>query len=438
MNDGLNKLRLGAFVLGALLLLTSCKSERTLRSYPAVAAAAVPAARVLPPLPKRELSAEAKEMRDRAAMTAAKLRGLEFKDAIGMTELTGWEYGTRTREMAELLGGDDLRSLAKLAGAGGMLPTGTDLATLASSFAAASAGATYSPFDNQVLLVSRFKDESLLAHEYVHALQDQHYDLMKLLMVRPFDFDQSGAAFALIEGDAMNVQRRFERKESFERLTLDEIARLENDRFSLYRKEVGALFPPLLTESFIFRYRDGARFVEAVRRGRPGAFAALFSKPPISTEQVLHPEKYFANEQPLRVALDEDLLGGANWKIANSSPLGEVGIKALLMAGLPEKTAARAAAGWGGDRAFLLEKTNDAGSLFVWKTLWDTPQEAAEFFQAYLAFAKTKGDVTNLNADLAAIKEGNAMSSLVRRNGAAVIVTRGGEEDLNFALQAAD
>lgn len=436
MNYGFTKMRLGTIILCALLL-AGCKSERALRSYPAsaAAAAAVPAARVLPPLPKRELSAEVKEVRDRAAATASKLRGLDFKDAVGMTELTGWEYGTRTREMAEILGGDDLRLLAKLASAGGMLPAGTDLATLASSFAAASAGATYSPFDRQVLLVSRFKDESLITHEYVHALQDQHYDLMKLLMARPFDFDQLGAAFALIEGDAMNVQRRFERKDLFERMTLDEIARIENDRFGLYRKEVGALFPPLLTETFIFRYRDGARFVEAVRRERrAGAFEALFSRPPVSTEQVLHPEKYFANEQPLRVAISEDLLtDGGGWKLANSSPLGEVGIKALLMGGLSEKAAARAAAGWGGDRAFLLENVNKERALFVWKTLWDSPQEAAEFFQAYLAFAKTKGDVTSINANSSSIREDGGMVSLVRREGVAVVIARGSEGDLNFA-----
>ncbi|MEJ7616890.1 MAG: hypothetical protein WKF30_07975 [Pyrinomonadaceae bacterium] len=419
-----------------VLMFASCKTERALRSYPASAAVAVPAALSLAPLPQRELSFEAKEVRDRAVATAARLRGLSFQNVVGMTELTGWEYGTRTRDMAEMLGGDDLRLLAKLAIAGGMLPAGTDLATLASSFAAASAGASYSPFDKQVLLVSRFKDESLITHEYVHALQDQHYDLMNLLVERPFDFDRSGAAFALIEGDAMNVQRRFERKESFERLTLDEIARIEHERFNSYRTEVGALFPPLLTETFIFRYRDGARFVEAVRRDkRSGGVASVFQRPPISTEQVLHPEKYFSNEQPKQVTINVKLLAEKNWQVANSSPLGEVAVKALLMAGLSEKASARGASGWGGDRAFLLESV--AGrTFFVWKTLWDNPQEAAEFFQAYQAFAKSKGVVTNSDEGSITIKENNGVTCLVRREGGAVVVTRGNEEDTELALAA--
>src|SRR5919202_6232355 len=104
---------------------------------------------------------------------ASDLRELPFKSGgVGMAELSGWEYGTRTREMAETLGGDELRALSRLAAAGGVLPEGTDLATLASSFAAVSAGATYSPLDKQILLVGKPKSDSLLTHEMVHALQD--------------------------------------------------------------------------------------------------------------------------------------------------------------------------------------------------------------------------------------------------------------------------
>jgi hypothetical protein len=85
---------------------------------------------------------------------ASRTRGLEWRGEVGMTELSGWEYGTRTKEIADVLGTDDLKALSRLAVAGGMLPEGTDLASLAVSFTAATAGATYSPLDKQVLLVS--------------------------------------------------------------------------------------------------------------------------------------------------------------------------------------------------------------------------------------------------------------------------------------------
>src|SRR5919202_3544309 len=133
---------------------------------------------------------------------ASDLRELPFKSGgVGMAELSGWEYGTRAREMAEILGGDELRALSRLAAAGGVLPEGTDLATLASSFAAVSAGATYSPLDKKILPVKDFKGDTLLTHEFVHALQNEHFDLLKLLIQQPYNFDREEAAFALVEGD---------------------------------------------------------------------------------------------------------------------------------------------------------------------------------------------------------------------------------------------
>jgi hypothetical protein len=228
-------------------------------------------------------------MRDRAMRESAELRGLAFTDEVGMTELSGWEYGKRTTEMAEVLGGEEMRALGRLAAAGGMLPEGIDIPALAGSFTAVSAGATYSPLDKQVLLVDKNADRQLLTHEFTHALQDQHFDLMKLLVVRPYDFDRTEALFAVIEGDAMNVQRRAEEGDAYGRKSLEDITRQERERFQFYRKEVGQLFPALLIETFSFRYRDGVRFVEEVRRkdGMRGV-NELFSRPPLSSEQILH------------------------------------------------------------------------------------------------------------------------------------------------------
>src|SRR5436309_2816034 len=113
------------------------------------------------------------------------------------------------------------------------------------------ARATYSPLDKQVLLVSDeakgggFRDQGLLTHEFVHALQDQHFDLLRMMTARPFSFDREEATFALVEGDAVSVERRAGQPEAWQRKTLDDIAREEDERFASYRKGIGALFPPL-------------------------------------------------------------------------------------------------------------------------------------------------------------------------------------------------
>ena len=407
-------------------------------------ATSVPVKRSLPPLPNRPLSEELRLMRDRAMRESSALRGLAFTGEVGMTELSGWEYGKRTTEMAEVWGGEDMRALGRLAAAGGVLPEGTDLAALAGSFTAISAGATYSPLDKQVLLVDKNADRFLLTHEFTHALQDQHFDLMKLLVVRPYDFDRTEALFAVIEGDAMNIQRRAEEGEAYGRKSLDEITRQERERFSFYRKEVGQLFPPLLIETFSFRYRDGVRFVEEVRRKNgEGALNDLFSRPPLSSEQILHADKYFQNERPRVVNLDQEGFSSSGWRLVTSTSLGEIGARGVLMAGVSERDATRAAAGWGGDRAFLFERSAvGAQPLFVWKTLWDRSIEAEEFFRAYnemqrgragtqLAESQTQGDTAQT------IWREAGRLIIVRRDRDAVVVIRGAEADARSVLEPA-
>jgi len=432
-----------AIGLGLGLLSAACNKQSP-QAERRAAATAKPAP-ALSPLPVRPLSPELARMLERAKGAASATRELSWRGAARMTELTGWEYGTRSREMAEAIGGDELRALSRLAVAGGMLPAGTDLAMLAASFTAASAGASYSPLDKQVLLLQadaeerESSQESLITHELVHALQDQHFDLLRLLIVSPYNFDRTEALFSVIEGDAMNVQRRLEAGEAWTRRSLEDVARLEDERFYEYRREIGAVFPPLLTETFIFRYRDGVRFIEAIRRkGGQRAVDGLFQRPPASSEQILHPEKYLAGEAARPVAVDVPGFAAQGWpNIVAATPLGEIGVRGLLLKALLHKEAARAAAGWGGDYAYLFEGTNRA-PVFVWKTVWDKPEDATEFFRAYHSLrprgSKLVGD--NAHAAQSSWREDGRVT-LVHQSADSVIIIRGAEADVSSALRLA-
>lgn len=433
-------------VIGAALLVASCGNKgSTRKGVPPAAVALAPAKRELAPLPVRPLSPALESVRRRVMAAVAGTRELNWQADAGMIELSGWEYGTRAKEMADALAGDELRALSRLAIAGGVLPEGTDLATLAASLAASSAGATYSPLHKRVLILAGqgadapARDESLITHEYVHALQDQHFDLLQLLAARPYNFDRAEAAFAVVEGDAMNVQRRREQGEPvWSRRTLEEIGRTEDARFGEYRKEIGAFFPPLLTETFIFRYRDGTRFVETVRRksGQRG-IDELFRRPPASSEQVLHPEKYFAQEAAREATLNERRFADNNWKVAATTPLGELGVRGLLLKVFPATEAARAAAGWGGDRAYLFER-NGSTPLFVWKTYWDSPEDATEFFRAYNTLRGKAGDAREGAGDPSQLNWRNgARLTLVRIEQDQVVVIRGADTDARGALEFA-
>lgn len=432
-----------AVLAGGLLVLLAKRSRSRVVAPVAAATpdAPPPARRSLPPLPLRPLSPRLKSLRERAAESAARVRGLEWRGEVGMTELSGWEYGTRTKEIADVLGTDDLKGLSRLAVAGGMLPEGTDLASLAVSFTAATAGATYSPLDKQVLLVTErggVRDSGLLTHEFVHALQDQHFDLLKMVLARPFNFDQEEATFALVEGDAVSVERRATQGEAWARKSVEDLTREEDGRYAQYRKGIGAFFPPLLTETFIFRYRDGLHFVETLRRARPAvSLDDVFRRPPQSSEQVLHPEKYLSGESPREAGLDLEAFVDEGWRPVATTPLGEVGVRGLLLAGVSADEARRAAAGWGGDRSFVFEREGRA-PLFVWRTLWDTPRDAQEFFRAYNQMLQQRA-APGAAAQGESEREWREGSSLtrVRLEGDAVTVVRGAEQDAAEALKMA-
>jgi hypothetical protein len=444
-NRGFHLLIFFVIVAAAVAGLVAFMSKRSRSRVvsPVLAAAdetAPPPRRTLPPLPLRPLSPRLKSLGGRAMEAASRVRGLEWRGEVGMTELSGWEYGTRTKEIADVLGTDDLKGLSRLAVAGGMLPEGTDLASLAVSFTAATAGATYSPLDKQVLLVSDrggFRDTGLLTHEFVHALQDQHFDLLRLMLARPFSFDREEAAFALVEGDAVSVERRAAQPDVWTRKTLEDVAREEDERYAGYRKGIGALFPPLLTETFIFRYRDGLRFVEAMRRARPAVnLDEVFRRPPVSSEQVLHPEKYLAGESPREVEADAEGFADEGWRLTATTPLGEVGVRGLLMTGVQTEEARRAAAGWGGDRSFLFEREGHT-PLFVWKSVWDTARDAQEFFRAYNAVLGQRAAPGAPPGESERVWREGGLVTRVRVEGEAVTVVRCSEQDADAALRLA-
>jgi hypothetical protein len=114
------------------------------------------------------------------------------------------------------------------------------------------------------------------------------------------------------------------------------------------------------------------------------AVDALYSKPPASTEQVLHADKLAAGEAPIAVTFPKDLatrLGGG-WKVDMEDTLGEFQLGVWLKSAgkVAQADALAAAQGWGGDRVALV--TNGGRAGVVIDTRWDSPAEATEFAAA--------------------------------------------------------
>jgi hypothetical protein len=144
--------------------------------------------------------------------------------------------------------------------------------------------------------------------------------------------------------------------------------------------------PRALQLSLLFPYTQGSQWAEQVyRRGGWEMVSNAFTKLPQSTEQILHAEKYFSYEAPVKLALPNFKRAlGPKWKRIDSDVNGEWGYYLVLDEYLKSETQSRqAAAGWGGDRFAIYEGAKPSDVFLAQVSAWDTPEDAKEFYDAY-------------------------------------------------------
>jgi hypothetical protein len=235
----------------------------------------------------------------------------------------------------------------------------------------------------------------VMAHELTHALQDQHFDLRRFEDWPDGDADAELAAQALVEGDAMlammlYAMRDFKRAAGMLRTSSSSSPQLDRA-------------PRALRESLVFPYEKGLEWATQVyRRGGWAAVSAAYKELPQSTEQILHVEKYLAREAPVKVELaDLSSSLGAGWTRIDSDVNGEWGYYLVIDQFLKdEKRSRAAAAGWGGDRYALYEHTPSGATALAHVAVWDSEQDAEEFFDAYVARTERRHFPPNASAEV--------------------------------------
>jgi hypothetical protein len=261
-------------------------------------------------------------------------------------------------------------------------------------------------------------EKDTFAHEFTHALQDQYYDLTKLAPKHPINDDRALAILALTEGDAVLMQRLWAQ---------EKMSQTEIDRLKQTGTESKLFSAPLfLRQQLLFPYVDGFNFVRQMyqtRGGYPGV-DQVYRNPPDSTEQILHIDKYRGGEKPIAVKLADLSAGslGPGWRSIKSNVLGELDLRLILEQLTDPARAARSASGWGGDRYQLLEK--DGRQALVVKSVWDTENDARNFFDALNLGLKNRfagAAVDEASASRQALTASDVATDL-RRSGANVLV----------------
>ena len=279
----------------------------------------------------------------------------------------------------------------------------------------------------------------IFIHELTHALDDQYFDLRKMMEIAQSSSDAEIAIGAIVEGSAMTVQQRYMNKiflsgKANRTQALQSMASAMGDMQAVFKA------PLYFITMFFARFTCGTAFLqfgastlnsgseslpssinqkseaktgEAPQRGGPAlkcidkAMKMAATNLPSSSEQILHPEKFWrieARDEPVIVKDKdvEELLTREGLYTVHKNTFGELGCavltfpeeKRLSPADMPLPPSAwtnQSAIGWGGDRFFLLASglkeeniPQQPEKLYgIWFTMWDTTDDCNEFIAAY-------------------------------------------------------
>jgi len=341
---------------------------------------------------------------DRVVPEVEELRGLAFKKPVPV-EVVDDEF-LRKYMLTRLRGfGQEqhLLNLQKAYATLGLIPEGTNVLAEMLGAVEEQAGGFYDPAAGTYYLLDDMPAATaaiFTVHELTHALEDQHFDLDDRLREVLDDDDRSFALSAVHEGSAMLLMSAYmigamTRGE----MDMSALAALANSEAS--RADRLAALPPVLLRHLLGPYLLGVHFlvrgdVMSLAQGYPvESVNRTFRDGPVSSEQILHPEKYWdpdLRDDPREVDLrGAGKLLGKNWSLAGQGVIGEIGLGPLVGASTPAQATPSgfpdvagwthaASDGWDGDRWELWE--GKAGTVVLLTTLWDSPEDAAEFTAA--------------------------------------------------------
>lgn len=322
----------------------------------------------------------------------AEAGGLPFREDVPVDFLKREELAVYLRELFDAeYTVEQARADERLLRAFDLLAPDTDLRALRARVLEENVAGFYDerPGKRRLYAVSEDRtfsamNQVVLAHELRHALQDQYADLATQIDGDVSDFDDRRLAWtSLLEGDATLVMERFVRR----RLGALGVA-VEGGEGDPAALGAAGLFdvpgaPPVVRDQLVEPYLAGLAFARAIwSRGGAGAMREAWQHPPDSTEQVLHPDRFFSREKPRRVA--PSLRAPAGSRLVSEGVLGE-----LLLRTLVEEGGGPATEGWGGD-AWRLWDVRGRTAL-AWRSEWDRPQDAGEFHAALRARLARRG-----------------------------------------------
>ncbi len=278
----------------------------------------------------------------------------------------------------------------------GFVPADFDLKKATIELLTEQAAAFYD-FNRKKLFILDSAPSSLqqvaLVHELAHALADQHFNLEKYIERAMQSDDGQTARMAVMEGQATWLMSEMLARRTGQSLKTSPAilqmmvrsAELSAGQFPIFDAA-----PLYMRESLLFPYSQGMLFQHAVfeKLGKK-AFAELFRSPPVSSQQIIHPEKYFGGVKPSDPSLPK-LAAEREYRELAEGTIGELDFSILLRQYVGKQEAEKASPLWKGGRYRVLEHKKTNRTVLLHVSEWESPEAARQFFKSYQRVLKGK------------------------------------------------
>jgi hypothetical protein len=292
----------------------------------------------------------------------------------------------RVKEVAKP---EDLRAEELTLKMFGLVPEEFDLAKNTIDLLTEQAAAFYD-YDKKKLFITESTpsetQEPVLAHEIAHAIADQNFNLSKYIKQGRKSDDGATARQAVMEGQATWLMSELLARKMGKTLKdspallamMSGASEAADGQYPVFDKS-----PLYLRLTLVFPYTKGMLFQNAVyeRDGQTG-FADVFLNPPVSTQQILHPQKYFDGVKPTDPQVPDPKLPKGYKSLVGGS-LGELEIGVMLEQYNGKERAEAIAPHWRGCSFELMENKKAGRVVLLYALELDTEEAARQYFTAY-------------------------------------------------------
>ena len=233
------------------------------------------------------------------------------------------------------------------------------------------------------------EQRSVMAHELTHALVDQSFRLDDWIKAaRPND-DAELARDSVSEGSAIAAMIDYsllDQKIGVRDLP-DVTAIIRQGAISEMEKDTHlSKAPAIIRDELLFPYLAGTSFTQQFLKANNGwkDLPKLFENPPVSSQQIIHPELYLKGVKPEPVTLPKWTgVVPSSWKLLEENVLGEFGLQEVLKEFIGDEMAQQTAPFWDGDRYSVFEDQRTKITSLIVRIHLDNEEDAARFFGKY-------------------------------------------------------